>query len=58
MTNLTKGIFISAVLLLVLSAIFQAPIAAGGGAVVMLVGIIYAYIVSKRDEERARTTNK
>jgi len=58
MTNLTKGIFISAVLLLVLSAIFQAPIAAGGGAVVMLVGIIYAYIVSKRDEERARTANK
>lgn len=52
MTELTKGIFLSAVLLLVISAVFQAPIAAGGGVVVMLVGIIYAYVVTKRDIDR------
>jgi len=58
MTNLTKGIFLSAVLLLVIAAIFQAPIAAGGGVVVLLVGLIYAYVVTKRDEARAASGEK
>lgn len=58
MTELTKGIFLSAVLLLVISAVFQAPIAAGGGVVVMLVGIIYAYVVTQRDIERSATNDE
>jgi len=54
MTTLTKAIFLAAVVLLVLAVVFQTPIAAGGGAVVMLVGLIYAYIVTRRDQERAK----
>ena len=54
MTDLTKGIFLSAVVLLVISAVLQAPIAAGGGALLMLVGVIYAYVVTNRDIARAK----
>ena len=58
MTPITKGIFFIAVALLVAAAIFQMPIAAGGGAVVMMVGLIYAFVVSKRDVERLETTKR
>jgi len=54
MTKITQGIFLVAVALLVLSAVFKAPVAAGGGAVVMLVGLIYAFVVTKRDVERSQ----
>jgi len=54
MTKITQGIFLIAVALLVLSAVFKAPVAAGGGAVVMLVGLIYAFVVTKRDVERSQ----
>lgn len=58
MTPITKGIFLVAVALLVLSAIFQMPIAAGGGAVIMLVGLIYAFVVTMRDIERSKYVDK
>lgn len=58
MTPITKGIFLVAVALLVLSAIFQMPIAAGGGAVIMLVGLIYAFVVTMRDIERSKFVDK
>ena len=53
MTPITKGIFFIAVALLIVSAIFQMPIAAGGGAVVLMVGLVYAFVVTKRDAERS-----
>jgi len=58
MTPITKGIFLIAVVLLIVSAIFQMPIAAGGGAVVLMVGLIYAFVVSKRDVERLEATKQ
>lgn len=58
MTPITKGIFLVAVALLVLSAIFQMPIAAGGGAVILLVGLIYAFVVTMRDIERSKYVDK
>ncbi|GGC34596.1 hypothetical protein GCM10011371_22390 [Novosphingobium marinum] len=53
MSKTTQGIFLVAVLLLVLAAMFETPLAAGGGAVLMMVGLIYAYVVAKREAERA-----
>ncbi len=58
MTPITKGIFLIAVALLIVAAIFQMPIAAGGGAVVMMVGLIYAFVVSKRDVERLEANER
>ena len=58
MTPITKGIFLIAVVLLIVSAIFQMPIAAGGGAVVLMVGLIYAFVVSKRVVERLEATKQ
>ena len=49
MSRITYTIFFAAVALLLFSVIFQLPIAAGGGAVVMMVGLIYAFIVTKRE---------
>ena len=58
MTPVTKGIFLVAVALLVLAALLQMPIAAGGGAVIMLVGLIYAFVVTTRDIERSKSVEK
>lgn len=55
MSRTTQGIFLFAVLLLLAAVIFQTAVAAGGGAAVMLVGLIYAYVVAKRDIERAKS---
>jgi len=54
MTKTTYGLFVIAVVLLVLSAVLEMPIAAGGGALIMLVGLIYAFVVTKRDLERSK----
>ncbi len=58
MTNVTYGIFLFAIFLLILAVIFQLPIAAGGGAVVMMVGLIYAFVVTKRDFERSKYVDR
>ena len=54
MTKVTYGIFFAAVAMLLLSAVVPLPIAAGGGAVVMMVGLIYAFVVTKRDLENSK----
>lgn len=56
MSKITYAIFFAAVALLLFSVMFQMPIAAGGGAVIMMVGLIYAFIVTKRDIERSEET--
>lgn len=52
MSKTTLYLFLAAVVLQVLAVFFQVPFAAGGAGVVMLVGLIYAYVVTKREEER------
>ena len=52
MTKVTTGILIAAVALIVLAVIFEVSFVAGGGGVVLLAGLAYAYVVSKREAER------
>jgi len=49
MSKLIQGITIVAVLLIVVSTIFNSLWVAGGSGLVLLVGLIYAYVVSTRD---------
>lgn len=52
MSRTTQTIFLAAVVLLVLAVINHMRFVAGGSGLVLLVGLIYAYVVSRRDEER------
>ncbi len=52
MSKTTLYLFLAAVVLQVLAVFFQVPFAAGGAGVVMLVGLVYAYVVTKREEAR------
>lgn len=52
MSKTTLYLFLVAVVLQVMAVFFQVPYAAGGAGVVMLVGLIYAYVVTRREEER------
>ena len=49
MSKLVQGILIAAVLLIVISTIFNSLLVAGGSGIVLLVGLAYAYVVSTRD---------
>lgn len=52
MSKTTQATLIAAVLLIVIATIFNSTFVAGGSGVVLLVGIAYAYVVSKRETER------
>ena len=52
MSKTILGTLVAAVLLIVIATIFGSVIVAGGSGVVLMVGLIYAYVVSKRDIER------
>lgn len=52
MSKTIQGTMIAAVLLIVIATTFNATFVAGGSGVVLLVGLIYAYVVSQRDLER------
>ncbi len=52
MSNTTLGIFLGAVALLFLALLAGNTFIAAGSGLVMLVGVIYAYVVTRRDEER------
>ena len=43
---------IAAVLLILIATLSNSAFVVGGSAVVLLVGLVYAYVVSKRDAER------
>jgi hypothetical protein len=53
MSNTTLGIFLGAVALLFMALLVGNTFVAGGSGLVLLVGVIYAYVVTRRDEERA-----
>ncbi len=53
MSNTTLGIFLAAVALLFVALVTGNTFVAGGSGLVLLVGVIYAYVVTRRDEERA-----
>ena len=49
MSKTTLYIFLAAVIMLVLAVVFNLPFAAGTAGLLMLIGVIYAYVVAKRD---------
>ncbi|MEO5705755.1 MAG: hypothetical protein ABIT10_13325 [Alteraurantiacibacter sp.] len=52
MSNTTLGIFLGSVALLFMALLVGNTFVAGGSGLVLLVGVIYAYVVTRRDEER------
>ncbi len=46
---------IAAVTLIVIATLFNSTFVAGGSGLVLLVGLVYAYVVSKREVERGET---
>jgi len=52
MTKTTLAIFLTAVALLLLAVLLEMPFVAGGGGVLLMVGLIYAFVVARRDAER------
>lgn len=53
MSKTTLGIFLASVAMLFIALLVNSTFVAGGSGLVMLVGVIYAYVVTRRDEERA-----
>lgn len=51
MSKISLAIFLAAVALIVLAVALEMPFVGGGGGMLLLVGIIYAYVVTKRDAE-------
>lgn len=58
MSRTTFGIFIASVAMLIVALLADNTFIAGGSGLVLLVGVIYAYVVTRRDEERAKTGNE
>jgi preprotein translocase subunit SecY len=58
MSRTTFGIFIASVAMLFVALLADNTFIAGGSGLVLLVGVIYAYVVTRRDEERAKTGNE
>jgi len=52
MSKTIQGTLIAAVLLILVATLFNSAFVAGGSGLVLLVGLIYAYVVSKREFDR------
>ena len=52
MSQVTTATFLIAIILIVISVAAQLPLAAGGAGVILMVGLIYAFVVTKREEDR------
>ncbi|WP_209347772.1 hypothetical protein [Pontixanthobacter sp. CEM42] len=52
MSKTIQGTLVAAVLLIVIATLFNSTFVAGGSGVVLIVGLAYAYVVSKREVER------
>lgn len=52
MTKTTLAIFLASVALLFVALLVDNTFIAGGSGLVLLVGVIYSYVVTRRDEER------
>lgn len=57
MSKMIQGILIAAVMLIVFAVIFDSAFVVGGSGVVLLVGLGYAYVVSKREIARGELVN-
>lgn len=53
MSKTTLGIFLASIALLMVALLVDNTFVAGGSGLVLLVAVIYAYVVTRRDEERA-----
>lgn len=51
MSKVSLGALLAAVALVVLAVVFDVPFMRGGSGVILLVGLIYAYTVAKREVE-------
>ena len=58
MTKTTLFIFCAAVLMLVVAAALNLPQLAGTASLLMLSGLVYAFIVMKRDIERSKYVSR
>ncbi len=52
MSMTTLGILFAAIALIIISVAFGANFVAGGGGIVLVVGLIYSFVVTKREIER------
>ncbi|MEP5937931.1 MAG: hypothetical protein ABJ239_06355 [Erythrobacter sp.] len=55
MSKTILGILVAAIALIIFAALFNSTFVASGSAVVLLVGLGYAYVVSKREIARGET---
>lgn len=53
MSKTIQGILFAAILLLLVATIFNSAFVAGGSGIVLLVGLAYSYVVTKRDMDFA-----
>lgn len=54
MSKTIQGTLIAAVLLIIIATILDSTLVAGGSGVVLTVGLLYAFVVNKRDIERSK----
>ncbi len=52
MSKTILATLIAAVVLIVIATIFQSTFVAGSSGLVLMVGLIYSYVVAKRDADR------
>ena len=52
MSKVTLGVFIAAIALIVVAVALDAAVFAGGSGVILMVGLVYAFVVARRDAER------
>ena len=54
MSKTILATLLAAVLLIVIATVFKSTFVAGSTGLVLMVGLIYSYVVAKRDAERGR----
>ena len=54
-SKLSVGILVAALALIIAAVYFSVPAVAGGGGVVLAVGLIYSYVVARREGDQAQT---
>ncbi|RIV85927.1 hypothetical protein [Aurantiacibacter zhengii] len=52
MSKVTLGVFIAAIALIVVAVALDSAVFAGGSGIILMVGLIYAFVVARRDAER------
>lgn len=55
MSNTIQGTLVAAVMLIIIATLLDSTFVAGGSGVVLMVGLLYAFVVNKRDIERSES---